>query len=316
MSPTVSVIIPCHNAAKTLDACLSAIRAQTFPVLEVIVVDDASTDGTTAIGCTVLRQRVNRGVSAARNTGAAAGRGEILFFVDADIALAPEAIANAVAILATDPRCAIVQGVYAAEPLIDDGPVEAYKVLAEHRWRTDQAGVVEFTLFALTAVRRSVFERVGGFDERLRNGEDVEFGTRLPAGCVVRMSSSVIGRHDDVDRLPALLAEQFKRAVGYADVVKRARGTSGSRTGALHPLGVLCCALTLGSAMLAFAWPALAAATLVALTGFAVTYRSLLRFALRRKGFTFTVYTGLLHLLVKAANLAGALIGLARLALR
>ncbi|WP_117212005.1 glycosyltransferase family 2 protein [Allorhizocola rhizosphaerae] len=316
----VSVIVPCHNAAKTLDACLCAIRAQTLAVSEIIVVDDASTDACADIasrhGCTLIRQPANRGVSAARNAGAAASRGEVLFFVDADIALEPAAIANAVAILRADQRCAVVHGTYDAEPLVNDGPVEEYKVLSEYRWRTDRAGVVGFTLFALTAIRRSVFEAVGGFDERLRNGEDVEFGTRLPAGCLVRMSNVVIGRHDDVDRLPALLAEQFKRAVGYADVVKRARTASGSRTGALHPIGVICCALTVASTLTIWAWPPMALLALCGIAGFILTYRSLLRFALQRKGFGFTVYTGLLHFLVNAANLGGALVGLTRWALR
>ena len=92
-TPSISVIVPAYNAARTLAATLASIAAQTRPPLEVIVVDDASTDGTVEIAVTfatrlpnlqVVRQAKNGGVSKARNAGLAASHGDLLAFLDAD----------------------------------------------------------------------------------------------------------------------------------------------------------------------------------------------------------------------------------------
>lgn len=331
---TVSVIIPSYRSTKTLAACLDAVFAQTVRPLEVIVVDDASPDGSSTIArrypCRVIIQPVNRGVSAARNTGAAASRGSVLFFVDADIALAPDALAAALRELAADPSCALVQGIYDREPLFADGRVELAKTLHEHYWRSRAAGVVTVTLFALTAVRRQVFEAIGGFAEELRDGEDIEFGTRLPAGWRIRMSAAVRGRHDDVDRLRPLLREQYRRATHFAGNLVRGwrrggrGGIASTRTNALTPAGVLSCAATLAGLPTPLAGalatgPALAAALLVlpvlGYAGFLVANRGLLGFVRRDRGAGFAAYVAGLHFLLTAATVVGTAAGLLRLAL-
>lgn len=163
--PTVSVIVPNYNYAKTLGACLDAIFAQTYAPYEVIVVDDGSTDESRKIAarypCRLITTGGNRGVSAARNRGAREARGEVLFFVDSDVALRPDAIANAVRILRDDPSCGCVHGTYDTRPLFDDGWVEHYKVLHAHWWRRRSVGRVRTAIFALAAIRRSVFFAAG-----------------------------------------------------------------------------------------------------------------------------------------------------------
>jgi|HigsolmetaAR206D_1030411.scaffolds.fasta_scaffold02040_6 hypothetical protein len=339
---TVSVIIPSYNAGKTLAACLDAVYAQTVPPAEVIVVDDASRDDSVAIArrypCRVVVQPVNRGVAAARNTGAAVSRGSVLFFVDSDIALAPDAIAQALRVLADDPGCAMVQGIYDREPLYADGPVETCKTLYEHFWRRRSAGLVTVTLFALTAIRRDVFAAVGGFDENLRDGEDVEFGTRLAAGTRIRMSEAVVGRHDDVDRLRPLLREQYRRATLFgANLVRGWRrggraGVATTRTNALSPAGVLSCAATLAGvppALVAAGLLGLAPAAvpapvplaalvlpLLAYCGFLLANRALLGFVRRQTGPAFAGYFAAVHFLLTAATVWGTAVGLIRLALR
>ena len=108
MSSAVSVVVPCFNAARTRPACLAAIAAQDVAPHEIVVVDDASTDASAAIaaaaGARVISQPVNRGVSAARNRGAAESTSAVLFYVDADVALAPDALRNALADLERDLR--------------------------------------------------------------------------------------------------------------------------------------------------------------------------------------------------------------------
>ncbi len=96
---TVSIITPCYNGAPYIGQTLQSVRAQTRPPLEVIVIDDGSTDESAAIAETfsplvrVLRQ-ANQGESVARNRGIAEARGTHLLFLDADDLLAPEALAR------------------------------------------------------------------------------------------------------------------------------------------------------------------------------------------------------------------------------
>jgi len=89
----VSIIVPVHNNPQDLRKCLSALTAPSDAESEVIVVDDASTDDTPAVaarmGVRVLRLAQNSGPAAARNHGARLAQGEILFFVDADVVVAP-----------------------------------------------------------------------------------------------------------------------------------------------------------------------------------------------------------------------------------
>ena len=95
-SSRISVIIPTHNGASTLAQCLSAIRASSLAPHEIIVVDDASTDDSaqiaTQFGCRVIRQAENIGAARAKNVGAQSASGEILFFTDDDVMIAPDAL--------------------------------------------------------------------------------------------------------------------------------------------------------------------------------------------------------------------------------
>ncbi|WP_088984301.1 glycosyltransferase family 2 protein [Micromonospora echinospora] len=103
----VAVVVPNYNKARTLRACLESIYAQTHQPTEVIVVDDHSTDDSPTIThdfpCTLITQPTNTGPAAARNTGARHTTAPLLFFVDSDTALHPDAITNALHTLHTTP---------------------------------------------------------------------------------------------------------------------------------------------------------------------------------------------------------------------
>ncbi|MBP2708422.1 glycosyltransferase family 2 protein [Microbispora sp. RL4-1S] len=313
-SPLVSVVVPAHNCEKTLRACLSSALSQTYPTVEVVVVDDASTDGTREIArefpCTLVAQPYNMGVSAARNAGAAAARGAVLFFLDSDVALAPDAVANAVRLLGEDPRCGCVYGVYAKEPLVDDGPVETYRTLRMHHALLRGAGLTATAVFALAAVPRAVFDEVGPFDARLRSAEDDDYSERLLARHRIRLSPQVSGRHDEADRLLPLLAEQYRRSR-----LLRFSARNRMRPDALkinRMAGVLTTALTLAAVPLALAWPPALPLPAVLFAAFAVSDPPLTRFVLREKGPAFLAYFTALHFLTHAAQLFGAAEGLAR----
>ena len=105
--PSLSVVVPFYNNAELLGACLASIAAQTLTDLEVIAVDDGSTDGSAAVAKAVvtadprfrLIQVPNGGPGSARNHGVAAATGEYLAFVDADDLLPPQAYATLAGVL-------------------------------------------------------------------------------------------------------------------------------------------------------------------------------------------------------------------------
>lgn len=310
----VSVIIPCYNAEKTLRACLESVFMQTHPPVEVVVVDDASTDDSPAIAreypCRLVEQPSNRGPSAARNAGVAASRGEILFFLDTDVALAPTSIANAVAALDEDPSCGCVYGVYAAEPLIDDGPVEHYRTLHLHHALSRGAGITTSAIFALAAVPRRVFDEIGPFDENLRSAEDDDYSERLLTAYRIRLSGAVVGWHDEADRLFPLLAEQFRRAQ-----LMRFSARNRLRRGSLkinRTTGVLAVGLAVVTLPAGFVLPPLRMLPALFLVLFAIADPALSRFVLREKGPRFLVFFTSVHLLTHLAQLTGAGVGLVR----
>lgn len=104
-NPAVSVIMPVYNAAGTLDRSLASLKAQTFRDFEVIFVDDCSGDGSSAIledfaehsgiHCRIIRQEINRGVAAARNSGLDAAQGQYIAWLDADDAMLPQTLEKA-----------------------------------------------------------------------------------------------------------------------------------------------------------------------------------------------------------------------------
>jgi glycosyltransferase involved in cell wall biosynthesis len=312
--PTVSVVIPVYNATKTLRRCLNAVAAQTHPPVEVLVVDDGSSDGSPSVAATagvrVLVQPVNRGVSAARNTGVAASTGEVVFFVDSDVALAPDAIGNALAVLAADPRCGCVYGVYAPQPLIDDGLVERYRVLHLHSALTRAVGPVDTAVFALAAVPRAVLRDLGPFDENLRSAEDDEYSERLLTRYRIRLTDTVVGWHDEADRLLPLLGEQYRRA----QLLRWSLRNRYRRRGlALNPtLGVLAAGLTVLALPAVLLGPYVVAAPLLCLALFAAADPPLVAALRRAGGGVFLARALGIHLLVNVALITGAAVGLVR----
>jgi GT2 family glycosyltransferase len=198
----LSVIIPVYNAARELRECLSALLNSSRPGVEIMVVDDGSTDDTPAVarqmGVQILRLEKNSGPAAARNHGARYAKGEILFFVDADVVVAPGLVSRVPPIFAERPEMAAVFGSYDAFPRAP-GIVSQYRNLLHHY--VHQGGEPEASTFwaGCGAIRRSVFETVGGFNESRfprPSIEDIELGYRLRgAGYRIRLEKDLQGTH-------------------------------------------------------------------------------------------------------------------------
>ena len=189
MTPLVSILIPAHNAAAWLAATLESALAQTWAPVEIIVVDDGSSDDTLALarpfeprGVRVFTQP-NRGASAARNHALRLARGEFIQFLDADDLLAPDKIERQVKLLATSPVNSIAAGPW--------GRFERDIALAvftpEDNWR-DAAPADWLALNfagrgmmppAAWLVPRALVDAVGPWDERLTLNDDGEYFCRV-----------------------------------------------------------------------------------------------------------------------------------------
>lgn len=219
----VSVIIPVRNGATSIGACLEAIYRSSYPELEAIVVDDASQDNTLAIisrfPCQVLHWEEGVGPARARNLGSQKARGDILFFTDSDVTILPETIERAVRILENDHRWAAVIGSYTKETPAQNF-VSRYKNFLHHYTHQRSAGEVASFFTACGAIRKPIFDALGGFDESITTTalEDVELGYRLSLqGYRVLLDGTVQISHLKHYTLRGLLrSDLFGRAIPYA----------------------------------------------------------------------------------------------------
>lgn len=179
----ISVIIPTYNRAQTLPRALDSVMEQSYPAFEVIVVDDASTDETVDMlsayqGVQIVKQNVNRGVSAARNAGLRRATGEWLALLDSDDTWAPDKLARQAAAACREPRMQIF---HTDEIWIRNG--RRVNPMHKHAKPDGQAYAASLALCCVSPssilVHGSVFEKCGVFDESLPACEDYDLWLRL-----------------------------------------------------------------------------------------------------------------------------------------
>jgi glycosyltransferase involved in cell wall biosynthesis len=313
--PLVSVIIPNYNYARTLTACIEAVQAQTYPAIEIIVADDCSTDDSVAIarqlGVVVLEGAVNGGVSIARNRGSEHARGDVLFFVDSDVALEPTAVARAVEILLAEPGLGAVCGMYQAEPMFSDSLVKRYRAIQQFVWFNEVEGPIPGLHSALFAIRTDVFREIGPFNDRLRWTEEQDYGFRLNACYEVRAVSSIRGRHDHDGTLRIMLTKVFQRTrLGAPNWVRLGQlpGGAGTSYRALGSGFILAATLGLLSSPILGLW-ALAATAVFAGIGIALDWRTY-AYAYRHHGVLFGLQFTVLHMLVTLTSAVAGGIGI------
>ena len=199
--PTVSVVIPAYNAARTLELCLKSLTEADLPPLECIIVDDGSTDSTVEVarryGAKILSTGGRKGPAKARNQGAREAKGDVVFFIDADICLHRNTLSRVAHGFAADPGVDAIIGSYDDSPEQQD-VLSMYRNLM-HRY-VHQQGRAEASTFwsGCGAIRRSVFLQHGGFDESYRRPaiEDIELGYRLvAAGHRIHLDRSLEVKH-------------------------------------------------------------------------------------------------------------------------
>jgi glycosyltransferase involved in cell wall biosynthesis len=177
----VSIVIPCYNQARFLGEAIESALAQTWTPVEVIVVNDGSTDGSAAVAARypvrLIAQR-NHGLAAARNAGLRASAGEIVVFLDADDRLRPEAAAAAVAALAAAPAAMLAFGACAI--IAEDGrslPAPPAPRVTD-RFYPELLRRNYIWTPAMAAWRREAFARLGAFEPRVNPAADYDLYLR------------------------------------------------------------------------------------------------------------------------------------------
>src|SRR6185312_10918879 len=171
----LSVVIPVHNGGRDFEHCLRRLRDSLETRFELVVVDDGSTDGSAELaasfGARVIRHDVAKGPAAARNAGAQAASGPIVFFLDADVAVHRETVGRVAARFAADPALTALFGSYDDKPS-SPGLISQYRNLLHH-YVHQQGEFVENARPAKTfwtgcgAIRKQDFLDHGGFDPGL-----------------------------------------------------------------------------------------------------------------------------------------------------
>jgi len=188
-SDLVTVVIATYNMGKYLPEAVESVLAQTYPNVEVQVVDDGSADDTPAVvrrWADHPRVRVHRqdngGQARAKNQGVSLSRGEFVAFLDADDIWLPDKLARQMPLFAGRPRVGVVYSEY--ENMDDQGRLLQKSPTKMHRGRVSAQLLVEnFISFPTAIVRKEYLTRWGAFDERYRMGIDYELWLRLSAHC-------------------------------------------------------------------------------------------------------------------------------------
>lgn len=243
----VSVILPTYNRAALLPEALASVLGQTHGDLELVVVDDGSTDDTRQVVAPFLADgrvryffQPNQGLAATRNRGVAEASGDLLAFLDSDDAYPPDALERHLAVLVADPGVGMTVGGY--DFMDADGQHLGRRRPWEEGGQTDLTGWLFhcYTMPGAVMLRRQWFERAGGFDAGLEVMEDWDLFMRLaalqcpmawvPASvCRYRIHADTLSgkwleQRDTALRILGRVFEQAGEAAGGVEVRRRAMG--------------------------------------------------------------------------------------------
>jgi glycosyltransferase involved in cell wall biosynthesis len=240
---TVSVVIPTYNRARFLPAAVASVRAQSYPCDEIVIVDDGSSDNTSEVvaalgpGVRLIRQ-ANSGPAAARNRGIDEARGDLVAFLDTDDRWLPGKLDAQVDLFRREPAlglvCAdmaiesgagvqlvesnfVLRGLQQAFAALDGRPIpDAPRQLLE----------LNFVNTSTVVAKRQLLRTLGGFDTRLRYGEDLELWLRIaarhPIACVASVQEVRVEHDSNVTRSIEPMLQ------GYVQMSKAIREWAGS----------------------------------------------------------------------------------------
>ena len=309
--PALSVVIPVFNGGLDFGRCLLRLRASHGPHFELIVVDDGSTDGSAdlarSFGARVIRHESPGGPALARNAGAQAATADVVFFLDADVAVHPHTISRALDRFDADPGLTALFGSYDDRP---DAPgvVSRFRNLLHHfvhqqgTFKNDLRPAHTFWT-GCGAIRRRTFLDAGGFDPRLYEKpaiEDIELGYRLTlAGRRIVLARDVQATHLKRWTLASIVrTDVLQRGVPWLMLMKRLKVMENDLN---VRRGQKVCVVLAGLfvlSLLAAPWlPASLALTALCASAVVILNAEFYRFLARTQGVAFASASVPLHLL-------------------
>lgn len=300
----ISVVVPAHLAGESLERCLQGLtQAQPAPD-ELIVVPDGKAEGVAELArsygaCVLEPTKVPMGPAHARNRGVAAVSGDVVFFVDADVVVHPDVIHRVRTIFEEDADLAALIGSY------DDDPGERsflsrYRNLLHHFIHQTSNEDASTFWGACGAIRRDIFLKLGGFDERYVNPsiEDIELGYRLKqAGYRIRLCKTLLVKHlKHWNARDILVTDFFYRALPWADLIMRRKKLSNDlNLRHEYRISAVIVYLLLLSLVVAIWWPTALVVSLLAGVVLVVLNAQLYRFFRAKCGLGFAMLSVFWH---------------------
>ncbi|NQT06169.1 MAG: glycosyltransferase, partial [Candidatus Omnitrophica bacterium] len=220
----ISVIIPTYNAAGPIEECLKSLVSQKTKAMEIILVDSSSTDETLKkaerYADRILKIPQGRRPAIARNRGAEVAAGDLFIFVDSDVVLRRDSIEKAISSLA-EYNLDAISGVYSDDAPRSNFLSELQNLILIYRFSHPKkdAGLLNS---AFCAIKKEVFNKAGGFDERMVYYEDIELGHRLfNVGCRLRLDPSLRVTHLKRFCFKSLINDYFKKSLSSGQYRKR-----------------------------------------------------------------------------------------------
>jgi glycosyltransferase involved in cell wall biosynthesis len=218
--PLVSVIVPTRNSAAVITDCLESIRQQTYSHIELILIDNNSTDATKSIASTFTPHVYNIGPerSAQRNYGARQAKGEFVVMIDSDMSLAPTVIEDCVQKMDNDAIAALF--------IPEESVGEGFWAKCKRLERSFYIGVS--WMEAARFFRRDIYLQLDGYNEQLVSGEDWDLSQRVEALGKIDRIHSFIYHNEGRLRLGETLRKKYyyaKQFAKYLEVNKQTAQT-------------------------------------------------------------------------------------------
>ncbi len=225
MKPSVSIIVPGYNESDKVPLLIAALEKQIVKPLEVIYVDDCSTDNTVELVkdhfITIVLPH-NSGPAVARNAGMKVAKGDILAFLDADVQPGPDWVQQVQKHLTQEGVYAIVGGVYIPKTTWLGDSIAALGLPggghlgSDKMWRIDQQGFTNHISGSNFAIRREVYTTCGGFDEGFEfNCEDAAFADLLyQNGYKLKYVPELHVEHEAILKLSVFVRWHYRRGIG------------------------------------------------------------------------------------------------------
>jgi glycosyltransferase involved in cell wall biosynthesis len=314
----VSIVIPAFNVQETLGLCLASVFKSEYPRFECIVVDDHSADRTAEIAGSfdtrIIRLDQRKGAAYARNRGAENARGDILFFLDADVVVPADCLSRVVKTFDDNPDIVALFGSYDVEPGCSDF-LSQYRNLMHHFVHQSSSPEASTFWSACGAVLRDAFFRVGKYNEKTRMMEDIELGYRLKSkGYRIRLCKDIRVRHFKHYSLTKLLrSDLFDRAVPWTELMWRyGQFTQDLNLQRRHKLSALILVLLFVSVVLSFQSVWFVPAVPILLSAYVLLNIEFYRFFYHQRGLLFTLKVIPLHIIYYFYSSLGFLIGSAK----